>query len=451
MNELERIETIEVPARRTERSAQGAARGRRAGEALESVAARRSPERAVKAVASSRSEGGSPPQAGGNRHSLPYPPDPRIGSTAATAWTDYARNPPTGTADRRPRADADPSLLLGPPEVPVQAGRAAAAWAGKTGNRPIEMAIIQRYLRRQGSMEEALLEIHHAGVSLWRAEATAKALWGAHVTAATVCDRYQRLASRIEAWRRQPIRGRHAYVYLGAVELERGGEGGDAKVSVLAAVGINERGSRDVLGVFAGANRKGRTWQTFLHQLKKRGLSGVRLFISEPGEGIAEGIHGAYPGALHQICAWRFQHDLLLQVPIAQLAVVGQRLNAIYASASRDGARAQARKAALQLRQMGLPQVALVLRRSVGPTTRFFAFPRDHWRSLRSSSPLVRIMRQIGARARRLRVVVDEVSAGLIVSAGLRCVADQWTASRNRLDMRRLGGGVNARSQVGNV
>ncbi|MCW5550218.1 MAG: transposase [Opitutaceae bacterium] len=109
----------------------------------------------------------------------------------------------------------------------------------KLRSLPFETAIIECYKRRETSVEEALLEMYYAGVSMRRVEDITEALWGSRVSASTVSELNQKVAGQIEAWRNQPIQGQHAYVFLDGIWLKRSWGGEVKNVSVLVAIGVN--------------------------------------------------------------------------------------------------------------------------------------------------------------------------------------------------------------------
>ena len=146
---------------------------------------------------------------------------------------------------------------------------------------PFETQIIERYRRRESSVEESLVEMYLAGVSVRRVEDITEALWGTRVSPSTVSDLNQKVYERIDQWRNQPIEGKHAYVYLDGLWLQRSWGGEVKKVAVLVAVGINEDGYREILGVQEGMKEDAESWKSFLRHLKQRGLGGVRLIISD--------------------------------------------------------------------------------------------------------------------------------------------------------------------------
>ena len=151
----------------------------------------------------------------------------------------------------------------------------------KLRQQTFETAIIERYRRRESSVEEALIEMYLAGVSVRRVEDITEALWGTRVSPSTVSDLNKKIYGTIEAWRNRPIEGEHPYVYLDGIVLKRSWAGEVRNVSLLVAIGVNERGYREILGICEGAKEDKSGWSAFLKHLKERGLKGIRLITSD--------------------------------------------------------------------------------------------------------------------------------------------------------------------------
>lgn len=134
----------------------------------------------------------------------------------------------------------------------------------KLRSLPFETAIIERYKRRESSVEEALVEMYLAGVSVRRVEDITEALWGTRVSPSTVSELNQKIYAQIEEWRQRPIEKRFVYVYLDGVWLKRSWGGEVRNVSVLVAIGVDDEGFRHVLGVSEGAKEDGASWTAFL-------------------------------------------------------------------------------------------------------------------------------------------------------------------------------------------
>src|SRR5580765_8253524 len=146
----------------------------------------------------------------------------------------------------------------------------------KLRNLPFETAIIERYRRRESSVEEALIEMYLAGVSVRRVEDITQALWGTRVSPSTVSDLNKKIYATIETWRNRPIEGEHPYVYLDGIVMKRTWAGEVRNVSLLVAIGVNGDGYRVILGICEGAKEDKSGWSGFLKHLKARGLSGVQ-------------------------------------------------------------------------------------------------------------------------------------------------------------------------------
>src|SRR5579872_5952817 len=133
---------------------------------------------------------------------------------------------------------------------------------------PFETAIIERYRRRESSVEEALVEMYLAGVSVRRVEDITEALWGTRVSPSTVSRLNQKIYQQIEAWRNKPIEGSHPYLYLEGIVLKRSWAGEVRNVSLLVAISVNAEGYREILGIVEGAKEDKASWTAFLRHLK---------------------------------------------------------------------------------------------------------------------------------------------------------------------------------------
>lgn len=142
----------------------------------------------------------------------------------------------------------------------------------KLRSLPFETAIIERYRRRESSVEEVLIEMYLAGVSVRRVEDITQALWGTRVSASTVSDLNQKIYRQIEEWRQQPLEGDFPYVFLDGLWLKRSWGGEVKNVSVLVAIGVAQTGYRHILAVSEGAKEDKASWTAFLRELKERGL-----------------------------------------------------------------------------------------------------------------------------------------------------------------------------------
>ena len=303
---------------------------------------------------------------------------------------------------------------------------------------PFESAIIERYRRREASVEEALVEMYLAGVSVRRVEDITEALWGTRVSSGTVSRLNQKIYRHIEAWRNRQIVGEFPYVYLDGVVLKRSWGGEVRNVSVLVAIGIGADGFRQILGVAEGEKEDLEGWRGFLRHLKDRGLKGVRLIISDACRGLVEATAEVFPNTEWQRCVVHFYRNVFSHVPNGKIAEVARMLKAIHAQESRQTAEAKAKEVVAKLREMKLKSAAEQVEQKIGETLTYYAYPCTHWRQVRTNNPLERIIREIRRRTRVVGAFPDGRSALMLVAARLRHVASTRWGKRRYLVMETL-------------
>lgn len=308
----------------------------------------------------------------------------------------------------------------------------------KLRQQTFETAIIERYRRRESSVEEALIEMYLAGVSVRRVEDITEALWGTRVSPGTVSNLNKRIYQQIEAWRNQPIRGEHPYVYLDGVVLKRSWAGEVRNVSLLVAIGVSAEGYREILGICEGAKEDKAGWSAFLAHLKQRGLCGVQLVISDACLGLVESVAEFYPEAQWQRCVVHFYRNVFSHVPTTKVREVAAMLKAIHAQEDRAAAQAKATDVITKLRAQRLNKAAELVEEHVGETLTYYAFPDPHWRRLRTNNPLERIIREIRRRTRVVGAFPDGQSALNLAAARLRHIAGTRWSTRRYLDMSTL-------------
>ena len=317
-----------------------------------------------------------------------------------------------------------------PERVDTRAGHSARKLETKAGEvilqvpklrkLPFETAIIERYRRREASVEEALVEMYRAGVSVRRVEDITEALWGTRVSSGTVSRLNQKIYRHIEAWRHRDIVGEFPYVYLDGVILKRSWAGEVRNVSVLVAIGVGADGHRQILGVAEGEKEDLEGWRGFLRHLKERKLAGVQLIISDACLGLVEAAAEFYPQARWQRCVVHFYRNVFSHVPNGKVAEVARMLKAIHAQEDRKAAQAKAKEIIAKLRQMKLKNAAELVEKCIGETLSYYHFPSTHWRQIRTNNPLERIIREIRRRTRVVGAFPDGKSALMLVAARLR-------------------------------
>jgi putative transposase len=305
----------------------------------------------------------------------------------------------------------------------------------KLRRQTFETAIIERYRRRESSVEEALIEMYLAGVSVRRVEDITEALWGTRVSPGTVSNLNKKIYVKIEEWRNRPIEGEHPYLYLDGIVMRRTWAGEVRNVSLLVASAVNSEGYREILGICEGAKEDKSGWAAFLRHLVDRGLSGVQLIISDACRGLLESIADYLPDARWQRCMVHFYRNVFSHVPTTKVREISHMLKAIHAQESREAAQEKAAAVIDELRRQKLGKAGDLVEAHIDETLSYYSFPDSHWLKIRTNNPLERIMKEIRRRTRVVGAFPDGQSCLNLAAARLRHIASSQWSTRKYMNM----------------
>ena len=302
-----------------------------------------------------------------------------------------------------------------------------------------ETAIIERYRRRESSVEEALIEMYLAGVSVRRVEDITEALWGSKVSASTISELNKNAYVNIEAWRNRPLQGgKYPYVYVDGIYLKRNWGGEYENVAVLVAIAVNEDGYREVLGAAEGMKEDKASWISFFQWLRGRGLSGVKLIVGDKCLGMLEAVGEVFPETKYQRCVVHFYRNVFSVVPKSKVKNVAKMLKAIHAQESKKASREKAAAVVAELKSMKLPEAAKKVEAGIEETLTYCDFPSEHWTKIRTNNVIERMNREIRRRTRVVGAFPDGSSALMLVCARLRHVAGTQWGSKKYMNMKHL-------------
>ncbi len=296
-------------------------------------------------------------------------------------------------------------------------------------------AIIERYRRRETSVEEAMIEMYLAGVSTRRIEDVSEILWGSSVSAATVSNLNERAFEAVEEWRNRPLERAYPYACVDGIYLKRSWGGSYENAAAMVATGADDDGCREVIGAAEGLTESAECWREFLSWLRSRGLRGVRMFTGDKAAGMVGAIAEVFPEAAYQRCTVHFYRNVLARVPKSRRPTVAAMLKAIHAMESREASEAKALEVAGELERMRLGKAARVVREGFTETLTYTRFPREHWRRIRTNNAIERLNREIRRRTRVVGAFPDGRSALMLATARLKYVAESEWGSRRYLDV----------------
>ena len=306
---------------------------------------------------------------------------------------------------------------------------------------PFETAIIERYRRRESSVEEALIEMYLAGVSVRRIEDITESLWGSKVSPGTISNLNKKVYEHIEVWRNRHLHSeQYSYVFIDGIYLKRSWGGEFENIAILVAIAVTQDGYREVIGAAEGMKEDKESWKSFLVSLRNRGLKGVQLVVGDKCQAMCDSVTEVFPEAKYQRCSVHFFRNIFSVVPRKHGKEVGRMLKAIHAQEDKAAALEKSERVAEKLRSMKLNKAADKLLDGVAETLTYMDFPEEHWKKIRTNNIIERLNREIRRRTRVIGTFPDGESALMLVCARLRHVVGTQWGSKKYMDMKHLYG-----------
>ena len=240
------------------------------------------------------------------------------------------------------------------------------------------------------------------------------------------------LDERVGAFRNRTLgHTEFPYVYLDAtyVHVRDDALGQVVSRAVVIATGITAAGGREILGVDIGDSEDATFWTAFLRSLKKRGLSGVRLVISDAHDGLKKAIRTCFQGASWQRCRVHYIRNLLATVPKGQSEVVAAAFRSIFAQATPEEVFARWDEVGDTLEPKH-PKAAASMRAAKTDVLAFTAFPKAHWRKIWSNNPLERLNKEVKRRSNVVGIFPNDKAAIRLIGAVLADQHEEWVIAR---------------------
>lgn len=224
------------------------------------------------------------------------------------------------------------------------------------------------------------------------------------------------------------------YVYLDAtyINVRDDALGQVVSRAVVIATGITANGDREVLGVDIGDSEDETFWTRFLRSLKERGLSGVRLVISDAHAGLKASIRKCFAGSSWQRCRVHFARNLLATVPKAHAEFVAAAFRSIFALGTPTEVEARWDEVEATLAER-FPKAAALMADAKPDVLAFAAFPRAHWRKIWSNNPLERLNKEVKRRSNVVGIFPNDAAAIRLIGAVLADQHDEWAIARRYL------------------
>jgi transposase-like protein len=300
-------------------------------------------------------------------------------------------------------------VAMGSGTVEVRAPRV------RDNEEAFDSLVLKRYQRQSEGIKEIIPELYLHGLATGDFEMALRGFLGdgASLSAASVVRLKEKWKGEYESWRKRSLKSsKYAYLWCDGV-YPKAGLAGD-KTALLVVLGVNENGEKEPLAIFEGYRESTDSWKAVLHDLKERGLDSLRLFVGDGALGLWAAIGEVYPHADHQRCWCHKMRNVLNHFP--------KRLQADVKAALQEMYYASTKQQALKLmEQFGeayrreYPRAVECLLKDQESLLTYYSYPREHWKSLKTTNPIESIFASVKLRTNAARRIKSPRSALFLI------------------------------------
>ena len=274
--------------------------------------------------------------------------------------------------------------------------------------------LFDKYKRRRAELDDAISDMFIGGVSTAKVGGVIESLTGSKPSPSTVSRVFHTLEGEYEAWKTRPLDECYEYAFADGtyftVIYDREGH----KMPILAAVGINATGEREVLGFAIGDRENQQAWEDLFDDLKARGVKHVRLWITDGNQATLNALEVKFSDSQRQRCVRHKMENVLSYVPKKQWAQVRPELKAIFYQEDRE--KADQEVAAFRAKYESVyPSAVACLNRDLEACLTFYAFPKTHWRTIRTTNVIERLYNEVKRRSHKMATAFRNENSCLLM------------------------------------
>ncbi len=286
--------------------------------------------------------------------------------------------------------------------------------------------------RAERALTAVIVEAYVQGVSTRKVEDLVQSLGIEKLSKSQVSRLAKELDGDVKTFRERKLSGAYKYVWLDALFFKCREGGRIVNVAGLVAVGTNEEGQREILGLDVVTTEDGAGWLAFLRGLKARGLKGVELVISDAHPGLKDAIQAVLRGATWQRCRTHLMRNLLTTVPRGLQSFVATLVRSIFTQPDPESVLAQHERVVEQLERR-FAKAAALLQEARDEMLAFIGFPKEHWKQIWSNNPQERLNKEIRRRTDVVGIFPNREAVIRLVGAVLMEMHDDWAVVRRYL------------------
>ena len=289
--------------------------------------------------------------------------------------------------------------------------------------------------RSERALKLAIAEMYVQGVSTRKVAAITETLCGFEISSTQVSRCTTLLDEELKKIRERPLKGRYAYVYFDAMYEKIRHDHSVISMATLIAVGVDHEGNREVLGISSKMSEAETHWRAFFEDLQKRGLSGVRLFISDDHAGMRAARRAVFPSVKWQRCQFHMAQNAQSYSPKKTMqGEIGEAVRRIFHSYDYETAQIEKKKC-IEKYKASAPEFVLWVEENIEEGLTCFSFPLEHRKKIRTVNMVERLNKEVRRRTKVVTLFPNVASCERLVTSVLQEVHEGWISGKKYLDM----------------
>jgi transposase-like protein len=294
---------------------------------------------------------------------------------------------------------------------------------------PFESKIFERYSRVEQALLMTIAESYIQGVSTRRMEELVKSFGLNRLSASEVSRICSILDEKVEEFLKRSIEAEIRYLIVDATYFKVRKDAQYKTRALLIIVGIRDDGLREILGASIAESEDSGYWSTLFRSLKDRGLEGVKMVISDAHKGIQKAVESSFLGASWQYCQVHFSRAVLESVPNKDKPEIAEKLK----EALDDESKIQ--DLARELSEQGYAQAADTIDRFRFDLWNYKAYPKAHWKKIRTTNLVERINKELKRRSRPVGAFPSDRSLMRLAGCIMININEEWITGKKYLSM----------------
>ncbi len=300
-------------------------------------------------------------------------------------------------------------------------------------NSNFRPTVLEHFRRSERALVAVIQEAFIGGISTRKMEDVLAVMGVDRLAKSQVSALCTELDAKAEEFRHRALTEAYPYLWLDALYEKVRIDGAVISNAVVIAYGVSATGFREVIGIDVVDTESKESWTSFLRQLRKRGLTGTKLVISDAHEGLKAAIGTVFQGASWQRCKVHFFRNILAHVPQTRKLEVAAGLRTVFSQVSLEAAQ----RAASEFRTLfgkTLTKALAIFDAGLTDALAFLRFPLEHHRKIASTNPIEHLNREIRRRTRSIGIFPSRESTLRLVTMILIEQSEEWMVERRYMD-----------------